>query len=164
VIFRAQTATAPLFQKQRFRHRPEEGTYGDCHRTCIAALLGMDRDEVPHWGVHFADGDRFEAEARAFLASKGLRDIRIPIYAEEEPQQALNWMSRNNPGTYYLLTGKSRNGTNHVVICRNAEIVWDPALDDSGIVGSCEGSGWYWAEILAPITDLPVTVIEGGVA
>jgi len=31
-------------QKQANRHLPEEGLYGDCHRTAIAVLLGLDRD------------------------------------------------------------------------------------------------------------------------
>lgn len=36
-------------QKQAFLHKPEEGVYGDCYRTCIACLLGIDRDAVPHF-------------------------------------------------------------------------------------------------------------------
>ena len=36
------------FQKQANRHDPENGIFGDCYRTCLAGLLGVDRDSVPH--------------------------------------------------------------------------------------------------------------------
>jgi hypothetical protein len=40
-------------------------------------------------------------------------------------------------------------GTAHVVIALNDAIVWDPALDDSGIVGPAD-DGYYWIEFLVP--------------
>jgi len=39
-------------QKQAFRHDPSNGMYGDCHRTAIASILGVERDTVPNFGVH----------------------------------------------------------------------------------------------------------------
>lgn len=147
-------------QKQRYLHRPEEGTFGDCHRTCIASLLGLDRDEVPNWGLHYKDGDAFDKACTEYLASQGLRRIVLPLHTENgRPEEALEWMKRNNPSVYYLLTGQSKNGTNHVVIAKDDAIVWDPSLDNSGIVSGCQYDGeptnWFWIDIHIPNSALP---------
>lgn len=144
-------------QKQRYLHRPEEGTYGDCHRTAIACLLGLERDTVPHWGVHYGTA-QFDAEAKAFLAGRGLRALTFPVWADS-PEKARWFMAQVNPGVYYLMVGKSRNGTNHVVICLDGDQVWDPAIDDSGIVGGAVDengdSNWYWMDVIIPDAPLP---------
>lgn len=36
-------------QHQAFRHDPDNGVYGDCARTAFATLLGVPRDDVPHF-------------------------------------------------------------------------------------------------------------------
>ena len=50
-------------------------------------------------------------------------------------------------GHEYGLVGLSRNGTNHIVICKEDQIVWDPAIDDSGIV-ECGSDGLWWLEFI----------------
>jgi len=134
------------FQKQKFHHRPEEGEYGDCLRTAFACLLGMDRDDVPHFGeggppVHV----RSNAE-RDWLQSQGLCEITIPYQGDLEP--ILSSFACLNTGEFYMLTGTSRTGCRHVVICRNEKIVWDTSLTDSGIVAPCS-DGFYYVSVLA---------------
>ncbi len=36
-------------QKQKYFHDPENGTWGDCDRTCVASLLCRDIEDVPHF-------------------------------------------------------------------------------------------------------------------
>lgn len=147
-------------QKQAYLHRPDEGTFGDCHRTCIASLLGVDRDSVPNWGVHYDNHDAFQAACDSYLADHGLRRIIFPVHTENGyPDEILAWMKAANPGVYYLLTGTSKNGTNHVVIAKDDVIVWDPAIDDAGIVAGCNDNGtptnWYWIDLHIPIGAMP---------
>ena len=66
-----------------------------------------------------------------------------------EPAEVLTLMKAMNPGVYYMLSGESRTGCNHVVIALDDEIVWDPSLDDSGIIGRCD-DGFTWVEFLVP--------------
>ena len=35
--------------KQKYKHDPDNGIFGDCYRTCLAYILGLDRDDVPHY-------------------------------------------------------------------------------------------------------------------
>ena len=36
-------------------HKPADGIFGDCARTCMAMILGLDRDSIPNFGVHYDD-------------------------------------------------------------------------------------------------------------
>lgn len=136
--------------KQQYRHDPDNGVFGDCHRAALATVLDLDIEDVPH----FADGnpgdDVFQARVRDFLAIHGLRCID-QIY-QAELSDILHSISRiNGPDLVYLLGGASRNGTHHTVICQGGKIVWDPAMDESGIVGPCH-DGYYWITMFSPIS------------
>ncbi len=104
-------------------------THSDCVRACIASLI--DRDDVPH--VFHDYGKRpvedAWAELREYLAQhkKVLAIFPVDNHAE--------FMSQNNNGvTYMLFCGTGRG--DHAVICRNGEVVHDPA--------------WYRAQITGP--------------
>ena len=63
--------------------------------------------------------------------------------------ELLQFMAVNNPGLYYLLSGTSRTGCNHTVVALDDQIVWDPSLSDSGIIGPCD-DGYYWIKLYIP--------------
>lgn len=135
-------------QKQLNRHRPEEGVYGDCHRTAIACVLDMDAKDVPH----FMDGagDNVDAEdlhivAERWLNERGIATITILFDGSGALEDVLSTIANTNTRSHpvFILGGKSRNGVNHSVVCCDGEIVCDPSQDDSGIVGPCH-DGWYW--------------------
>lgn len=137
------------FQKQAFHHKPEAGQYGDCHRTVIACLLNLDRDSVPNFGVHYGTPGAFQAAEKEFLKSQGLGSVSVAYTGTlEEILNAMEWMS---PKAYYILGGTSKNGLGHSVIGLGNRIIWDPSLDDSGIVGPMEGNV-YWITFLVPYT------------
>lgn len=136
-------------QKQRYRHNPEAGTWGDCHRTAYAMLLNIPRDDVPH----VFDNDRPLAEGLAimkdFLRGRNLAEVALPVSGDCNPEQILEQWKRYAPGVPFILGGMSSNGTNHsVAVCEG--VIYDPALDDSGIVGPCD-DGYYWITFLVPL-------------
>lgn len=130
------------YHKQKFLHNPDQGTFGDCHRTVIACLLDKEPEEVPHWGIHYFDTDMFSKVCNDYLASQGLMEVRVPFQCELDV--VLNHQKCVNPGVYYMLTGKSRTGTNHVVVCLDDKIIHDPSLTNSGIIAPCIEDDHYW--------------------
>ena len=133
-------------QKQLLRHDPDNGVYGDCFRTTLACLLDLAPAEVPH----FMDGAVSDATgvdaANAWLAKRRMMLICFPFDCGLDLLFAT--MAKLNPGVHYLLTGESRSGVNHCVVCRDDRIVWDPSLTDAGIVGPTS-EGHYWINVLA---------------
>ena len=139
------------FQKQAFRHKPEEGTYGDCTRTCLANVLDLDRDSVPNFGIHYENDDDWNKAMDAWLATQGLKEIQQAYDLELEP--LLTMLGYSFKDTYYLLGGKSKNGTNHNVVCCGDKIVCDPSLDNPDWTGGLVGpmsTGYYHVSILVP--------------
>lgn len=139
-----------IFQKQLFLHKPEEGFYGDCVRTVFACLLDLTPEEVPHFAEkYWHDVEGWVKAEGEFLASHGLRALRIGWQCQKV-EEVLAGMPYVCPSIYYILGGQSRNGTDHVVIGLNDEIVWDPARDDSGIVGPLS-SGQFDTTFFVPL-------------
>lgn len=149
-------------QRQKNRHRPEEGLIGDCHRTCYACLLDLDRDSVPNFAEVGFDPTKegggnvkeFKGACKSWLAENGYAEFSIAFNCELE--DILGYMAVVNPGQYYILGGESRTGVNHSVIAKDDAIVWDPSLNDSGIVGPCKPDGMYWITVLVPISQVSV--------
>ncbi|WP_414461778.1 hypothetical protein [Hyphomicrobium sp. DY-1] len=132
--------------KQRNKHDPENGIYGDCHRAAIATVLDLDIDAVPH----FADGDPgdliFATREQEFLRAHGLFPIAFPFNVVEGQSldEILDMIGRLNGDDFvYLLGGKSRTGVNHTVVCQGGRIAHDPSPRDAGIVAPCD-DGFYW--------------------
>lgn len=122
----------------RVKHNPPE-TYGDCWRACIATMLDIERPEdVPHFAE---DGCSFEESIkriRAFLAPHNA--YLTHFSAELQHTDVLAFMAERNPDIDYLLCSE-----NHVVVCRNDQIVHDPA--------------WYRTSLTQPSEAWTVLVI-----
>lgn len=136
------------FQKQRFMHRPDEGVYGDCLRTCFAILLGVEAEEVPH----FMSSGEFDAlQYDDWLEAAGLHLIRVQIPGDTAIESVMFTANAMGMGLPYILSGWSRTPSNHCVIAHGTEIVCDPSLTDSGIVGPMhneDGTFTWWIEWL----------------
>lgn len=141
-------------QKQLFRHDPSKGIHGDCHRTAIACILDLDAADVPHFmhpdvSPNGCDGHR---NAERWLNERGLTQIFSIFDGSARLRDILQAIQHtNNPGLCFILGGQSRNGCNHSVVCCDGEIVCDPSLDDSGIVGPCD-DGWYWVTFIGSLS------------
>ncbi len=140
-------------QKQLFLHKPSEGRIGDCWRTALACVLDMQAVDVPHfmepfWGLEDS-GTLARYAINAWLRQHcGLQLVEI-AWNTDSITTVFDVMSSSAPGMFYLLSGTSRNGTNHTVVARDGEIVCDPAIDDSGIVGPMD-CGQFQAAFLVP--------------
>jgi hypothetical protein len=136
------------FHKQLFHHDPDNGIFGDCYRTCLANLFGMTPEEVPHF-YRGREYDLEVAEAKEWLVARGFRLARVLFDGSARPQDVLYLFGANNLGLFYLFSGRSRTGCNHVVIARDDAIVHDPSLTDAGIIGPMS-HGYYEIELLTP--------------
>lgn len=133
--------------KQLYLHDPANGQLGDCFRTALACLLDLEPEEVPHF---FATTKQYKTgikKSNEWLANRGLYLISIP-YLNEDVQAILDTIGGINPGLHYILTGESRTGVNHNVICLNNKVVWDPSLTNAGIIGPCKPDGMFWVDFL----------------
>lgn len=135
-------------RKQLFIHRPEEGVYGDCHRTAIACLLDLEPGQVPHFLHDNCGGVEFERRVDEYLRGHGLTQVTIAYMASLE--QVLSCLELTARGVYYLFGGMSRTGCGHTVIGCGGELVWDPSLTDAGIVGPMPDD-MYWVTFLVPL-------------
>jgi hypothetical protein len=134
-------------QKQLLKHDPENRVWGDCHRTALAALFGMDAKDVPHFNEGGPDPDEFKRRERAWLLTRGFKTIEIAF--ECTLKILFEIMAINARGAFWLLGGTSRNGSNHTVLCKGGKIVCDPSQNDSSIVAPLD-VGYYVATFLVP--------------
>ena len=136
--------------KQLSKHDPENGVYGDCGRTVIACLLDLHPSEVPHF---FDKGPEESPEAyaneRAWLAERGLLVVKW-CYEGNTLEEVLGSMKYTNPAVTYILMGQSPRGVNHVVICRDDQVLHDPSIQGGGLVGPADDGRW-WIEVIAHI-------------
>ena len=135
-------------QKQLLRHKPQEGVYGDCHRAALASIFDMDVASLPHFGDGGPSETEFNARVDAWLATIGLQMVNIPFGACEVAH-ILKIQKAYMPGIYCLFGGTSKNDCGHTVVVKDGEIVLDPSLDESGIVGPME-DGFYWFTVFQP--------------
>lgn len=133
--------------KQRFRHRPEQGEWGDCHRAAIASVLELGLDDVPHFFDKGTPAEEAEAAVNAFLMGFGLRAVSFAL--GDSLDAVLAYMARiNGRDCVWILGGASATGCNHSVVCQGGAITHDPSITEAGIVGPCD-DGYYWVTVLA---------------
>ncbi len=141
-------------QKQINRHRPQEGIYGDCHRTALAVVLDMDARDVPHFmdGNLYPDAEEAHDKIEEWLNTRGITTINVLYPGETSLDDVLSTIKCSNHRSkpVFILGGRSRNGVNHSVVCWQGEIACDPSHDDSGIVGPCD-DGFYWVTFFGHI-------------
>jgi hypothetical protein len=123
--------------QQLFRHDPDNGVYGDCHRTAIACLLDLHPTEVPHFGQLCIEAEAskdpydWRAHEEQWLNERGLTQAHINFSGGLD--QLFDFMDMYNPNVLYLLGGTSPRGTAHTVICHGGKLEWDPHPDGGGV-------------------------------
>lgn len=133
-------------ERQLITHSPQNGRWGDCYRTCIAMVLGMNPRLVPH----FCDGGDHTGsiESQEWLNQRGLSHVTIYYPPSYDIKEIMATLGHYSPDTPMILTGKSPRGTNHSVVALNGEIFCDPATGDDNqdaLVGpALSGDGAFW--------------------
>jgi hypothetical protein len=134
--------------KQIIMHDPENGQYGDCHRTALASLLDLQRPEdVPHF-MDGADPGHAYDQTRQWLAGRGLRVVTFPVSGQTPLDDVLQWMEATNPGIEYLLAGTSPRDTDHETVVSGG-VLYDPHPSDSALIGPTSTGDW-WITLIFP--------------
>ena len=124
------------------RHDPENGTHGDCLRAVIASLLDKQPGDVPHFMHDYPNEAELNLRLRQYLNSFGLTSWWMHMDGATPRDELLEYIAGINPDCHYLLFGTTASGAYHVVICRNAEIVHDPAWITSPLVSPASTGHW----------------------
>lgn len=114
---------------QLIPHDPASGVFGDCLRTCIASLLHLEPQDVPH--ILHDNSDDFLARLNAFLANFKLAYM---VFDASEPDTWRHIMAAAGHDLHHLITVRS-GSTTHQIIGRNGKPVWCPIHGD---VQGCE--------------------------
>lgn len=132
--------------EQRLFFDAATGERGDCLKCCLASVLELDYDDVPHFA---GMGDRWWIEQMNWLASRGWRyGTAHHMPDPDDPTKLAGWTQG-----YWLAGVKSLrtrpDGTHigHMVVMRDNEIAWDPhPARADGHLGF-EGSGWLFVPL-----------------
>lgn len=116
---------------QAFTAGDGSGVAGDCWRTAISCVLGIDRDDVPHFvqlGRKNPDSVYWYTAALGWLAERGFQ-----LHALRELRGAI-------PAPYAIATGMGPRGYVHAVIvdASTGETVWDPHPSRDGLAGPAD--------------------------
>lgn len=149
-------------QKQLIKHDPEKSDWGDCTRTCYAALFNLDAKDVPH----FCDrsGEDHIVRINRWLEE---RDCRLANFAfNHDPMETMKMMANMNPSLYYIM-GCASAIANHSVLCLGDRVVCDPGLSveaiehDGSELKRCS-DGYTWIDIVVPLSlCAPAHVVSG---
>lgn len=159
--------------KQLFRHEPEKGIYGDCHRTALACILNLKPEDSPHFIGEYErrewlkkQGHEMEVyvwqdEQEEWLNKLGYTTVDVCWDGAVELEQLFNFMRARNPEVFYMLGGTSPRGTNHSVVCYGGGYEWDPHPDGGFLVGPLDNGCWEITFLLPLIVkrsldDVPV--------
>lgn len=131
-------------QQQLLKHDPANGVYGDCFRTCVAAMLDLSAEDVPHvFDRHYDDGDAAFAAMNAWLAERGHRLIWSAYEEGVDFDRMVTTISTMNPGLPFMVGGQSSPGTGHFIVCMDAKVACDPSLSPTGTLTAHDDGLWH---------------------
>ena len=131
-------------------HDPSRGVYGDCRRAALASILDLPAAEVPHFFDGGPDPDDAQRAERAWLASRGLALVTIPVAGDLGV--ILTNIGNVNDGAYYLLSGTSANGLGHTVVGCGSRIVHNPS---AATIVAPMPDGMFRVDYLTPFATQP---------
>lgn len=130
---------------------------GNCYAACIASILELPITEVPNVEVLFHVNDTFWAEVmHTYLNSIGWELSSDIMLQRFHPQSGYSFEGTDENGKipeyyqykdmYYLVSGMSPRGVQHMCIYQNGKLVHDPHPSRDGILTE------EYFESLTPIT------------
>jgi hypothetical protein len=111
---------------QSLAHDPANGVWGDCMRACIASLLDLPIERVPHFFDGGCNGAVFDKRVSDFLGDRGLIEFSIPASAASRAHYSREF--------HHLMYGYTERGTYHAVVARCGLVVHDPHPSRAGII------------------------------
>jgi hypothetical protein len=115
--------------KQTLLHDPKAGVYGNCFTACMASLLDLPIEAVPHFTEMIPVGPEWVDLINGWLRRFGL------AYLEFEITDVAGWKPFLDGLGYHVLSGPSprHEGATHAVIARGGAMVFDPHPSDEGL-------------------------------
>jgi hypothetical protein len=115
---------------------------GNCLAACIASLLEMPISEVPNIETLYGIDDNYYWEVLwRWLGHLGYElstDDRFRVYHDKEylkgDYRQIDELRRFLKDKYYLISGKSPRGIQHVCIYQNGKLIHDPHPTKEGIL------------------------------
>jgi hypothetical protein len=126
----------------RNRHDPENGKYGDCLRACVASVLDVDYDAVPHFFETNADVSTMTNGLRDYLATVGYAPFYVSYSGAVSRDDLLSMIGENAPNATYILFVGLAGGTDHAVVCQGGAVVHNPQWYPIPIVGPPSSGDW----------------------
>jgi len=120
---------------------PENRLYGDCVRACVAAILDMPSETVPHFFHDNCDGETGNARVRDFLRPLGYAPFLINLPGSLDCGEILRMMGVMNAETLFMLFGRT-DMNDHVVVCKGGKVVNDPSWLAMPLIGPGEHGFW----------------------
>lgn len=124
----------PVFQ--RYGTDEPRNEFGDCLRACVASLMELQLDQVPHfrWGIY--EDEDGQAGSMWFHLRMWLRgrNLGLLVYKLKYKtlDKALQWCLTHNPESYLLVGGMAPGGQGHVCIVHKGKVVHEPSRPKSG--------------------------------
>lgn len=111
--------------EQRLFFDAETGERGDCLKCCLATLLGLGYDDVPHFA---SMGDMWWIEMTNWLAAKGWRIGNAWFTPSDEDPAKLSGYTQGLwvAGVKSRRTRPDGSHISHMVVMHDAEVIWDP--------------------------------------
>lgn len=142
-------------QKQLIGHDPEDDRWGDCYRTCVAVIMGVNAADVPH----FCDGgaDDGAQRCRDWLAQFSMSHWTGYYPTACTLEDILRTNEVLNPGVPYILTAQGPRGCNHSVVVMDGEVICDPYTggpNPDALIGPAigpEGQCFWWVEVICRV-------------
>lgn len=123
-------------------------SYGDCVRACVATILDLPSEVVPHF-YHDGDGDAGLKRMREWLSERD-RALFIAAYAGQYTlYDVLTTIGAQNPDATYMLFGATASGENHCVVCQGDKVVWNPSWGKTPLVRETDAGVWVVGVIAA---------------
>lgn len=127
-------------------------------------LQCADPSDVPH----VYDGPPEETsngldQMKAWLLERGFFLVSTAFDGSLDRDTVMDVGAARSGPMHWFLSGKSRNGCNHVVICKGKEIVHDTSIDQSGIV-SPSTDGLWWIEWLVGLPPCDASASTSSIA
>lgn len=108
-------------------------SFGDCFRTCIACILEVPQEEVPHPGQEGeARWDALMPELDSWLASRGLYTVQL----KDTPENLERYCDYFG---YHLIAGQSPRG-GHYCVGLGGKVVHDPSPLRGGLKPDSDGT------------------------
>ncbi len=106
--------------EQNIIHNPDKGDIGNCLQPCIASILELPIEDVPHFAER-RQSDWFD-RMNDWLRDRGYWVLHIN-----------GWSDDFTPYGYSIACGTSRRGIRHSCVALDGKLIHDPHPDQTGL-------------------------------